>query len=107
MRNINIKIASTVLGLGLLCGLATSATAGVPSLAQNDAAKVDAPVDYVRWYWHRHHHHHIFTRLVSAGTVTYPVYRIDRYAIDYRHPIFAYAEPVAPTIAIPIISWFF
>ncbi len=104
MRNVNSKITSAALGLGLLCGLASGAVAGVPSLAQNDAAKVDAPVDYVRWYCHRHHHH-IFTRLVAAGTVTYPVYRIDRYAIDYKHPVFAAIEPVAPVI--PILGWFF
>lgn len=106
MRNVNIKIASTVLGLGLLCGLATSAVAGVPSLAQNDATKVEAPVDYVRWYCHRHHHH-IFTHLVAAGTVTYPVYRIEHYKIDYRSPVFAYAAPVAPAPVIPILGWFF
>ena len=105
MRNVNTKIASTVLGLGLLCGLASGAVAGVPSLAQNDAAKVDAPMDYVRWYCHRHHRHHIFTQLVAAGTVTYPVYRIERYAIDYRHPTLVAAAPAAPVI--PIISWFF
>jgi hypothetical protein len=105
MRNINIKIAATMLGLGLAFGLASGATAGVPSLAQNDAAKVEGPVDYVRWYCHRHRHHHIFTQLVAAGTVTYPVYRIERYAIDYRHPTLVAAAPAAPVI--PIIGWFF
>jgi hypothetical protein len=98
MQKINNKIAVAVLGLGLACGLATSASAGVPSLAQNDAAKVDEPFDYVHWYCcHRHHHHHYFTQLVAAGTVTYPVYRVERYKIDYRSPTFAYAAPVVAT----------
>ena len=106
MRNVNIKIASAMLGLGLVCGLATSAAAGVPSLAQNDAAKVEAPVDYVRWYCHRHRHHGIFTRLVAAGTVSYPVYRVEHYKIDYRAPTFVAAAPVVAPV-IPIIGWFF
>jgi hypothetical protein len=102
MRNINIKIASA-LGLGLVLGLATSASAGVPSLAQNDAAKVEAPVDYVRWYCRRHHHHHgYFTQLVAAGTVTYPVYRVERYKIDYKSPTFVYAAPVVASV-----GWWF
>ena len=100
MRNVNIKIASSVLGLGLVFGLATSAAAGVPSLAQNDAAKVGAPVDYVRWYCHRHWHRHYFTQLVAAGTVTYPVYRVERYKIDYSAPTF-----VAPVVASA--GWWF
>jgi len=100
MRNVNIKIASSVLGLGLILGLATSAAAGVPSVAQNDAAKVEAPVDYVRWYHHRHCHRHFFTQLVAAGTVTYPVYRVEHYKIDYSAPTF-----VAPVVASA--GWWF
>ena len=100
MRNVNIKIASSVLGLGLVLGLATSAAAGVPSVAQNDAAKVGAPVDYVHWYCHRHWHRHYFTQLVAAGTVTYPVYRVERYKIDYSAPTF-----VTPVVAS--VGWWF
>jgi hypothetical protein len=42
---------------------------------------------------HWHHHHHAspyFVRYVGVGHVSYPVYRIDRYKIDYSHPTLVY-----------------
>jgi len=43
-----------MLQLALMLGLGERASASVPSVAQNDAAKVEASFDYVRWRHHRH-----------------------------------------------------
>jgi len=69
------KIAAAgVLGLGF-------ATAGVGSA-------------FAGWHHHHHHHHHhaspYFVRYVGVGHVSYPIYRIDHYKIDYASPTIVY-----------------
>ncbi len=102
MRNVNFRFGSSILAAGLIGGLLsaaqiTSAIAGVPSLPQNNAVSLPAQVDQVHWRWgccHYHHHYYhanpYFTQLVNAGVVSYPVYRIDHYKIDYTSPTYTY-----------------
>ena len=42
---------------------------------------------------HRMHHRHhspYFVRLVGVGHVSYPIYRIDHYKVDYTDPTYVY-----------------
>jgi hypothetical protein len=101
MRKDRLTFGSKTLAAGVLGGMiaaapVAAALAGVPAIGPSAATTLEAPVTQVHWHhccWH-HHHHHIFTRLVDAGSVSYPVYRIEHYKIDFAHPTFAPIEPV-------------
>lgn len=102
MRNDKLSIGAKALAAGVVGGMIavaplTTALAGVPAFGESPASKLQAPLEQVHWRhccWH--HHHHGFTALVAAGTVSYPVYRIEHYKIDYTHP----------TFAPPVAGWF-
>ncbi len=42
------------------------------------------------WWHHHHHHHHFMSRLVEAGSVSYPIYRVEHYTVDYSSPAYTY-----------------
>jgi len=65
-------------------------------------SKIETPFDYVRWHHHRHCHRPFFTQLVAAGTVVYPVYRLERYKTDYRSPTF-----IAAALVVSPAWWWF
>ncbi|HYA80788.1 MAG TPA: hypothetical protein VED87_07660 [Methylocystis sp.] len=99
-------IAAVVFAGCIAAALPTSdALAGVVSLGQAESVKLEAPVTTVHWRPYPHHHWRqahwghahwgqapVFTNLVDAGVVSYPVYRIDHYKIDYTAPTYTYTE---------------
>jgi hypothetical protein len=104
-----LKIAAAGLIGALLSVAPISGVLAAPGgFGQPGVANVQAPIENVHWRrhccYHRpvvrhyccgHHHHHYarnpyYTGLSHAGTITYPIYRIDHYKVDYVHPTYTY-----------------
>jgi hypothetical protein len=103
------KIGSSLALAGMVGAMlmvsAGGALAGAVGLGQPGVARSESLIDNVGYrccYWRPrpvhhhccwHHHHHTnpyFTKLVGAGYVSYPIYRVDRYTVDMMHPSYVY-----------------
>ncbi len=97
------KIAAAGLIGALLSVAPVSGVLAAPGgFGQPGVANVQAPIENVHWrrhyccHWGHHHHHHYvshnryYTGLSHAGTISYPIYRIDHYKVDYVHPTYTY-----------------
>lgn len=93
------KIAAGVVGALFSAAPVSVALAGPGGFGQPGVANVQSPIQSVSHYCCRHHHHHhhhgghhgYFTSLTHAGAVSYPIYRIDHYKVDYVHPTYTYS----------------
>jgi hypothetical protein len=106
------KIAAAgMIGALLSVAPVSGALAAPGGFGQPGVANVQAPIENVHWrhycchyrpvvhyhccHWGHHHHHHYarnpyYTGYTGAGTISYPIYRIDHYKIDYVHPTYTY-----------------
>ena len=100
MNNKYLTTAKAIAAVAIAGCIATAlptsgALAGVVGIGQSDSVKLEAPLTNVHWRPYRHHHccgSPVFTKQVETGVVTYPIYRIDHYKIDYTAPTFTYTE---------------
>ena len=91
------KIAAGLVGALFSVAPVSGLLAAPGGFGQPGVANVQSPVDNVHWRCcssHHHHHHHgpsgYYTSLSHAGTVSYPIYRIDHYKVDYAHGAYTY-----------------
>ena len=93
------KAIAAVALVGAFAGVpAAGANAAVVGVGQVESLKPEAPIANVYWRYYPHYHHHhccgssTYTQLTQTGAVSYPVYRIDHYKVDYSSPTYLYPE---------------